>query len=94
MSRDSFVEVQRAFFEAPPEYIGQQVWVRWDSRCVRIFNDRMEQVQIHLRLEPGKFSRISGCWRHERSGALLLPMVDRARGAARRSLRPMGAGQR
>jgi transposase len=60
VSRDSFVEVQRAFYEAPPEYIGRQVWVRWDSRCVRIFNERMEQVQIHLRLEPGKFSRILG----------------------------------
>jgi transposase len=60
VSRDSFVEVQRAFYEAPPEYIGRQVWVRWDSRCVRIFNDRLEQVQIHLRLEPGKFSRMLG----------------------------------
>ena len=60
VSRDSFVEVGRAFYEAPPEYIGRQVWVRWDSRCVRIFNERMEQVQIHLRLEPGKFSRILG----------------------------------
>ena len=60
VSRDSFVEVQRAFYEAPPEYIGRQVWVRWDSRCVRIFNDRMEQVQIHARLEAGKFSRILG----------------------------------
>ena len=29
VSRDSFVEVQRAFYEAPPEYIGRQVWVRW-----------------------------------------------------------------
>jgi transposase len=60
VSRDSFVEVQRAFYEAPPEYIGRQVWVRWDSRCVRIFNERMEQVQIHARLEAGKFSRILG----------------------------------
>ena len=60
VSRDSFVEVQRAFYEAPPEYIGRQVWVRWDSRCVRIFNDRMEQLQIHARLEAGKFSRILG----------------------------------
>ena len=60
VGRDSFVEVQRAFYEAPPEYIGHQVWVRWDSRCVRIFNDRLEQVQIHIRLEPGKFSRILG----------------------------------
>jgi transposase len=58
--RDSYVEVQKAFYEAPPEYIGRQVWVRWDSRCVRIYNDRMEQVQIHTRIEPGKFSRCLG----------------------------------
>jgi transposase len=58
--RDSYVEVQKAFYEAPPEYIGRQVWVRWDSRCVRIFNDRMEQVQMHVRIEPGKFSRNLG----------------------------------
>jgi Mu transposase-like protein len=37
VNRDSFVEVQRAFYEAPPEYIARQVWVRWDSRCVRAF---------------------------------------------------------
>ena len=60
VGRDSFVEVKRAFYEAPPEYIGRQVWVRWDSRCVRIFNERLEQVQIHARLEAGKFSRILG----------------------------------
>jgi len=58
--RDSYVEVQKSFYEAPPEFIGRQVWVRWDSRCVRIFNERMEQVQIHTRIEPGKFSRCLG----------------------------------
>jgi len=58
--RDSYVEVARAYYEAPPEYIGRQVWVRWDGRCVRIFNDRMEQVQMHVRIEPGKFSRTLG----------------------------------
>jgi hypothetical protein len=60
VNRDSFVEVAKAFYEAPPEYIGRQVWVRWDSRCVRIYNERMEQVQMHTRLEPGRFSRILG----------------------------------
>jgi len=58
--RDSYVEVQKSFYEAPPEFIGRQVWVRWDSRCVRIYNERMEQVQIHTRIEPGKFSRCLG----------------------------------
>ena len=43
--RDSYVEVERAFHEAPPELIGREIWVRWDNpRRVRIFNERMEQV--------------------------------------------------
>jgi hypothetical protein len=58
--RDSYVEVEKAFYEAPPELIGHEVWVRWDSRCVRIFNERMEQVGMHTRMEAGKFSRTLG----------------------------------
>jgi transposase len=58
--RDSYVEVERAFYEVPPELIGHQVWVRWDSRCVRVFNERLEQVALHTRLEAGKFSRTLG----------------------------------
>ena len=58
--RDSYVEVARSFYEVPAEYIGHQVWVRWDSRCVRVFNQRMEQIQIHTRVEPGRFSRVLG----------------------------------
>ena len=58
--RDSYVEVERAFYEAPPELIGREVWVRWDSRCVRIFNERMAQVGMHTRQEPGKFSHSLG----------------------------------
>jgi transposase len=60
VSRDSFVEVAKAYYEAPPELIGRKVWVRWDVRCVRIFNERMEQVAMHTRLEPGRFSRSLG----------------------------------
>lgn len=60
VQRDSFVEVAKAYYEAPPEFIGRQVWVRWDGRMVRLFNDRMEQIGSHARLEPGKFSRCLG----------------------------------
>lgn len=60
VGHDSFVEVARSFYEVPPEYIGSPVWVRWDGRVVRIFNLRGEQVQIHGRIEPGKFSRSLG----------------------------------
>jgi len=60
VQRDSFVEVAKAYYEAPPEFIGRQVWVRWDGRMVRLLNDRMEQVACHARLEPGRFSRCLG----------------------------------
>jgi transposase len=54
--RDGHVEVKRAYYAVPPEYLARQVWVRWDSRLVRIFNDRMEQIALHPRKEPGGFS--------------------------------------
>ena len=36
--------------------LGREVWVRWDSRLVWIFNDRLEQIALHPRKEPGGFS--------------------------------------
>ena len=32
------------------------MWVRWDARLVRVFNERMEQITLHVRREPGQFS--------------------------------------
>ena len=58
--RDSYVEVEKAFYTVPPEYIGHQVWVRWDSREVRIFNPRWEQIKLHGRLQPGQFDKVLG----------------------------------
>jgi hypothetical protein len=60
VQRDSFVEVAKAYYEAPPEFIGRQIWVRWDGRMVRLLNERMEQIGCHARLEPGTFSRSLG----------------------------------
>ncbi|MCX6996951.1 MAG: IS21 family transposase [Kiritimatiellaeota bacterium] len=54
--RDSHVEVQHAYYEVPAEHIGRMVWVRWDRRLVRIFNQRQEQIAVHARVEAGKFS--------------------------------------
>lgn len=54
--RDSLVEVAKAYYEVPEEYIGREVWVRWDARTVRVFNQRREQIALHPRLEPGQFS--------------------------------------
>jgi transposase len=54
--RDGHVTVERAYYSVPPEYLGRRVWVRWDSRLVRIFNSRLEQIALHTRVEPGRFS--------------------------------------
>jgi transposase len=56
VSRDGHVEVAKAFYSAPPEYLGRTVWVRWDARLVRIFNQRFEPIAIHTRHEQGRFS--------------------------------------
>ena len=53
--RDAHVEVDRAYYSVPPEYVGRRVWVRWDLRLVRICNGRMEQIALHVRAEPGRF---------------------------------------
>jgi transposase len=54
--RDGHVEVEHAYYSVPPEYLARRVWVRWDARMVRVFNDRMEQVAAHVKHEPGRFS--------------------------------------
>ena len=53
--RDGYVEVDRAYYSAPVEYMGHRLWVRWDSRLVRIFNDAFEQLIVHAKTEPGRF---------------------------------------
>jgi len=54
--RDAHVEVDKAYYSVPPEYLGHRVWARWDSRLVRIFNDRLEQIALHVTHEKGRFS--------------------------------------
>jgi len=82
VNRDGHVEVAKAYYSAPPEYLGREVWVRWDARLVRIFNHRFEQIAVHVRHEQGRFSthaqhiareKISGL---ERGAAYLLHKVS------------------
>jgi len=53
--RDGHVEVDKAFYSAPPEYVGRRLWARWDTRLVRLFDDRWRQVAVHAKTEPGRF---------------------------------------
>lgn len=54
--RDGYIELQRAYYSVPPEYVGRKVWARWESRLVRVYNHRREQIALHTRHEPGKFA--------------------------------------
>jgi len=56
MHRDGHVELKGADYSGPPEYVARKVWARWEHRLVRIYNRRMEQIALHARAEPGKFS--------------------------------------
>lgn len=53
--QDGHLEVDKAYYSAPPEYVGHRLWVRWDARLVRVFNDRWEQIAVHAKAEPGRF---------------------------------------
>jgi transposase len=81
--RDGHVEVAKAYYSVPPEYLARGVWVRWDARMVRVFNDKMESIASHPRQQPGHFSthgqhiaseKVSGV---ERGAAWLLSRVRR-----------------
>ncbi|HTU25762.1 MAG TPA: IS21 family transposase [Pirellulales bacterium] len=58
VNRDGHVEVAKAYYSAPPEYLGRTVWVRWDARLVRLFNHRFELIATHTRKQPGRFSTL------------------------------------
>jgi Mu transposase-like protein len=81
--RDGHVEVEKAYYSVPPEYLSRRVWVRSDTRLVRIFDEQMKPIAVHVRHEPGRFStqsqhiagpKISGV---ERGAAWLLGRVRR-----------------
>jgi len=55
VNRDGHIEVAQAYYSVPPEYLGHRVWVRWDSRLLRIYNEHCQQIAVHVRVPPGKF---------------------------------------
>jgi len=53
--RDGHIEVAKGYYSVPPEYVGREVWARWDGHLVRVFNFKMEQITLHVQGEPGQF---------------------------------------
>ena len=56
VSRDGHVEVAKSYYSAPPEFVGRMVWARWDGQVVRLFDQKLRQIAIHVRREPGRFA--------------------------------------
>ena len=84
VNRDGHVEVAKAYYSAPTGISGPaRCGSAGTRRLVRIFNHRLEQIAMHVRHEPGRFStqpehiaaeKISGV---ERGAAWLLAKVER-----------------
>ncbi len=53
---DGHVTVSKAYYSAPPEFTGREVWVQWDGRLVRIFDQKQRQIAIHAAAVAGTFS--------------------------------------
>jgi len=54
VNRYGHVEFDKAFYSVPPEYLGREVWVRGESRLIRVFNLRMESIAAHVRQTAGR----------------------------------------
>jgi transposase len=53
--RDGYVEVAKAYYSVPPEYVRRQVWARWDAKLVHVYNERRQVIAVHVRQEAGRF---------------------------------------
>jgi hypothetical protein len=93
--RDGHVEVDRAYYSVPPEYLGREVWVRYDSRLVRVYNDNLEEITVHARTGLGRFSTHRGHIPDEKISAVergvdyLMPKAERIGPEAARWARAM-----
>jgi len=54
--RDGFVEYAKAYYSVPPECVGRQVWVRAESRVLRVYTLQMRLLTVHVLVEPGRFA--------------------------------------
>jgi transposase len=52
---DHHVQFQKAFYSAPTRHVGKQVWVRGDSKLVRLYVES-ELIATHTRVKEGKRS--------------------------------------
>jgi DNA replication protein DnaC len=44
VNRDGHVEVAKAYYSAPPEFVGRSIWARWDGHVVRLFDQQLKTL--------------------------------------------------
>ena len=80
---DGCIEVAKAYYATPPGWIGREVHVRWDSRCVRIIDPQSGQLlREHLRTKDG-FFRVDPKDRSPRTPPQIEQLLNRARAAGK-----------
>jgi len=75
--RDGYVEVDKAYYAAPPEYVGRSVWVRWDARLLRLYDDRWSALFTHAITTAGRFSSGPGAIPREKISAVELNLFSK-----------------
>jgi hypothetical protein len=60
VSRDGHIAVNHTYYSVPPEYLGCDVFIRYDSRILRVFNANMKCIATHVIGDPGTFRTNSG----------------------------------
>ncbi len=87
--RDGHVQVKGAYYSLPPEFLGQEIWARWDGRIVRLFDQKMRPIAVHGQRPPGQFATLADhlhphkISRIEKGAGWLLGQVDRIGPAAK-----------
>jgi transposase len=56
VSRDGHFAVDKSYYSVPPEHLGRTLWARWDSRLVRVYDNRMQLICTHAKQTEGSFS--------------------------------------
>ena len=78
---DGCVEVEAAYYSAPPGWIGRRVLVQWDGRVVRLLDPKTDQLlREHLHQKRGwhRIKEEDRCKRTPLSTAQLLVRATRA----------------
>lgn len=65
--RDEHVEVAKAYYPVPPEYVGRRVWARWDGQVVRVFNSASNRSPCMCSKCQAASAHTTSTWRRPRS---------------------------